>query len=184
MSDTFAIESDMKRRLVLMFLSGACLLSSVLVSWLRPEQSSLASLLALAGAIIIALPILYETLTAIRSTGFEATQFYMDQYVLLALAACLATERYLTGGIVALILVFGQMLEERTVIGVEFALSKLRKLTRVKARRRTANGEEEVDSSKLAIDDEIIIGPVKKGSGIQMVHFLVLNKVYAKASES
>ena len=159
MNDTFHIDSGMKRRLALMFFSGSLLLSSILVSWLRPGQESLAGVLALAGAVIIALPILLDTLTAIRSTGFEATQFYMDQYVLLALAACLATERYLTGGIVALILVFGQMLEERTVIGVEFALAKLRRLTRVKARRKRETGDEEIDSSELEIGDEVIVGP-------------------------
>lgn len=157
--DSYTLEPEMKRRLVLMFISAALLLSSVLLNWLRPGQESLAGTLALAGTVLIALPILWDTLTALRATGFEATQFYMDQYVLLALAACLATERYLTGGIVALILVFGQMLEERTVIGVELALAKLRLLTRVKARRKVESREEEVDSEDLVPGDEILIGP-------------------------
>ena len=101
--------------------------------------------------LIVALPIVRDTLGAIRATGFAATQFYMDQYVVLAMAACLATGQYVTGGVVAVVLVLGQMLEERTVIGVEYAISRLRALSRVRARRITAaDREDEVEATEAS----------------------------------
>ena len=159
MSATYSLEPEMRRRLLLLFTSTAFILTAVLLRWLRPDQPGISETFALIGAVMIALPILYDTVTSIRSTGFAATQFYMDQYVLLALAACLGTGRYVTGGIVAIILVFGQMIEERTVIGVEFALAKLRKLTRVRAKKVTEEGEVEIDSSELVAGDKVRIRP-------------------------
>lgn len=146
-------------RLRLLFASATLLTASALSGWLRPEQGAVPGLLALAGTLVVALPIVLGVVRAIRASGFAATQFYMDQYVLLALAACLATGRYLTGGIVALILVFGQMLEERTTVGVEMALAKLRQLNRLIARRRRDGHDEEIEAAALQNGDEIVLRP-------------------------
>lgn len=154
-----ALDAATRRRLALLFVASALMLASVLTGWLRPGQAALADLLALVGALVVALPIVAGLVTALRSTGFAATQFYMDQYVVLALAACLATGRYLTGGIVAAVLVFGQMLEERTTVGVELALSKLRQLNRLLARRRRGDAEESIEATELSVGDEIAIRP-------------------------
>ena len=152
----YSLDPDTRKRLRLLFVASALLIASVLTGWLRPDQEAVRSTLALAGALIVAVPIVSGVITAIRSTGFAATQFYMDQYVVLALAACLATEKYLTGGIVAIVLLFGQMLEERTTVGVEMALAKLRLLSRISARRK--NGQT-VEAAELVPGDEISIHP-------------------------
>ena len=94
----YALDHQTCKRLRLLFFVSALLVASVITGWLRPDQESVCSALAFAGALIVAIPIITGVITAIRSTGFAATQFYMDQYVVLALAACLATEKYLTGG--------------------------------------------------------------------------------------
>lgn len=155
------IDRETSFRLRLLFIAGALMLASVITDWLRPGQETLPGILALAGTLVVALPILKGVITSLRSTGFAATQFYMDQYVVLALAACIATGKYLTGGIVALVLLFGQMLEERTTVGVEMALAKLRHLNRLRAvrLRKGDNTEEETDAAELAIGDEIRIRP-------------------------
>lgn len=152
-------DTHTRGRLRLLFAACVLLAASVISRWLRPDQEAIAGALALVGALTVAVPIVTGLVTAIRSTGFAATQFYMDQYVVLALAACLATEKYLTGGIVAIVLVFGQMLEERTTVGVETALAKLRQLSKMRARRRIAETEEEIDATALAVDDVIRILP-------------------------
>lgn len=157
--DPHALDPESRNRLRLLFAATALMIASVLVGWLRPDQDGLRGLLALTGTILVACPILKGVITAIRSTGFAATQFYMDQYVVLALAACVATGKYLTGGIVAIVLLFGQMLEERTTIGVELALAKLRLLNRLRALRVRAGKEEEIEAAELAIGDEIRIRP-------------------------
>ena len=154
------IDRETRFRLRLLFVAAALMLASVSVGWLRPGQETLAGMLALAGTLVVAVPIVSGVVTSLRSTGFAATQFYMDQYVVLALAACIATGKYLTGGIVALVLLFGQMLEERTTVGVEMALAKLRLLNRLRAVRLRGDGsEEETDATDLAIGDEIRIRP-------------------------
>lgn len=155
----YALDPATRSRLRLLFVASSFLIASALSGWLRPEQESFRAGLALIGALVVAVPIVRGVITAIRSTGFAATQFYMDQYVVLALAACLATGKYLTGGLVAIVLLFGQMMEERTTVGVEMALAKLRQLSRIRARRRKGEGEEEVEASDLAPGDEILIRP-------------------------
>ncbi len=159
MSTPADLDRETRHRLALLFVATALLISSGITGWLRPGQESLRDLLALAGALLVAIPIVTGLITAIRSTGFAATQFYMDQYVVLALAACLATGKYVTGGIVAIVLLFGQMLEERTTVGVEMALSKLRQLARLRARRRKNGAEQDVEATDLAPGDEILIRP-------------------------
>ncbi len=155
----YALDPGTRKRLRLLFIASALLLASAVSGWLRPDQEGIRGALALAGSLIVAVPIVSGVITAIRSTGFAATQFYMDQYVVLALAACLATGKYLTGGIVAIVLIFGQMLEERTTVGVEMALAKLRQLSRLRARRRKDGAEEEVEASALVPGDEILVRP-------------------------
>lgn len=145
-------------RLRLLFVATALIGAGVLIGWFWPQRQALAGLLPLLGTLLLAAPILWDTLLAIRARGFAATQFYMDQYVLLALAACLATGRYVTGGVVALVLVFGQLLEERTVVGVELALSRLRGLSKIRALRlrrapvAAVAGEAEAESTALPTD--------------------------------
>ncbi len=152
----YSLDPETRKRLRLLFVATALLIASVITGWLRPDQEAVRSSLALVGALIVAVPIVSGVITAIRSTGFAATQFYMDQYVVLALAACLATEKYLTGGIVAIVLLFGQMLEERTTVGVEMALAKLRQLSRIRARRKSG---ESIEAADLVPGDEISILP-------------------------
>jgi Cd2+/Zn2+-exporting ATPase len=151
----------MKRRLTGVFFAAAFLLAGAALPWLRPGQDSIGGVLALIGLLIVGLPIIKQTFTAMRATGFAATQFYMDQYVVIAIGACLATGQYITGGVVAVVLVLGQMLEERTVIGVEYALNRLRELSQVRARRidTTSGNEDEVDARQLRAGDRIRIRP-------------------------
>ncbi|MES2707440.1 MAG: cation-translocating P-type ATPase [Verrucomicrobiota bacterium] len=152
-------DTGTRRRLRLLFCATALMLASWFTDLLRPDQPGAGSLMALAAAVLVAVPIVTGVITSIRASGFAATQFYMDQYVVLALAACLATGRYLTGGIVAVVLIFGQMLEERTTLGVEMALAKLRILNRLRARRVVHGIETEVEASELRPGDEIRILP-------------------------
>lgn len=155
------LPEEMRRRLTLVFIAAALLLAGGLLPILRPGQESIGGALALVGMLVIALPIVAQVFTALRATGFAATQFYMDQYVVLAMGACLATGQYLTGGIVAVVLVLGQMLEERTVIGVEYALARLRELGAVKAHRvDPASGvETTVSAQDLAPGERIRLRP-------------------------
>jgi Cd2+/Zn2+-exporting ATPase len=152
-------DRSLRQRLTLIFvglaLGGACGLLRVL----RPDQPEVAGLLIAIGAVVIAWPIVRDALAGMGATGYGAAKFYMDQFITLAVAACFATGRYVTGGVVALILVVGQLLEERSVLGVREAVESLLKLSRVRARRLRDGREEEVDATELAVGDRVRVLP-------------------------
>ncbi|MDP3070228.1 MAG: cation-translocating P-type ATPase [Opitutaceae bacterium] len=150
--------SAMHVRLGLVALGLLCLALSAVASWLRPDQAEVFSLWAMIGLGLAAVPVLIDSLVSLKADGFEATKYYMDQFVALAILACFATGQYATGTIVAAILIVGQILEEHTTLGVEEAVKALTRLSRVKARRLGAT-EELVDAALLRSGDRVRVLP-------------------------
>ncbi|MBL9187792.1 MAG: cation-translocating P-type ATPase [Opitutaceae bacterium] len=153
--------SAMHVRLGLVALGLLCLALSAIASWLRPDQAEVFSLWAMIGLGLAAVPVLIDSLTSLKADGFEATKYYMDQFVALAILACFATGQYATGTIVAAILIVGQILEEHTTLGVEEAVKALTRLSRVKARRlsSSAGTEELIDAAQLRPGDRVRVLP-------------------------
>lgn len=162
--------SALHLRLCLVVAGLLCLGLSYVSPWIRPAQDEVYSLWAMIGLGLASLPVLYDSLTSLRSDGFEATKYYMDQFVALAILACFATGQYATGTLVATILIVGQILEEHTTLGVEEAVHSLLRLSRVKARRLTsldtrgqpvASGMNEtlVEASALRTGDRVRVLP-------------------------
>src|SRR5687768_8701421 len=145
-------------RLILVALGLLCLALSLITRWLRPDQADLFSLWAMIGLGLAALPVLVDSLTSLKADGFEATKYYMDQFVALAILACFAIGQYATGIIVAAILIVGQMLEEHTTLGVEEAVKSLTRLSRVKARRLRLSSHPLDDKRANRIDDLTLEG--------------------------
>lgn len=154
-----AIDTDLQRRLTLVLAGAALLVASGALSWARPAQREVAAIAAMAGAVVVALPIMVDAASSLRARGFAATKFYMDQYITLAVLACLAAGQYVTGGIVAIILVVGQVLEERSVLGMREALDKLGQYSKTRARRLRDGAEEEVDAADLQAGDRVRVRP-------------------------
>ena len=163
--------SALHLRLVLVALGLLCLALSVVMPWLRPDQAEVFSLWAMLGLGLAAIPVLIDSLTSLKADGFEATKYYMDQFVALAILACFAIGQYATGTIVAAILIVGQILEEHTNLGVEEAVRSLTRLSRVKARRLSRHplddkkagaagaAEELVDAVELRVGDGVRVLP-------------------------
>lgn len=137
-------------RALLVALGIVLLAVAKFLGWLRPDHDDVYALWAMAGLALAATPVFIDSLSSLRSEGFEATKYYMDQFVALAILACFATAQYATGTIVAAILIIGQILEERTTLGVEEAIDALTRMARVKARLLGADGESLVDAASLA----------------------------------
>jgi Cd2+/Zn2+-exporting ATPase len=87
----------------------------------------------------------------------------MNQFIAVAILACLASGRYVTGAIVAIILLVGHIVEDRTLLGAMQAIDDLLVLTRRKARLILRDGGEEreemVDAEALREGDFIRIRP-------------------------
>ena len=153
-------ESDLKRRLFFVFAAVICLAIGGWVRFSRPEQADLAALWSLLGAVLGALPIYRDTLAGLQSKASENTEFYMNQFMTLAVTACLVSGQYLTGGIVAVVLLVGHILEDRSMLGASEAINSLLNLSRSRARRLAGNDtEEEIDAESLAPGDRISVRP-------------------------
>jgi Cd2+/Zn2+-exporting ATPase len=152
-------DSNLRFRLSLVLFGALCLGIDGLIRLVRPDQHELATVWAMIGTTIVALPVLWDSITGLKSEGFAATKFYMDQFITLAVVACFAIGQYVTGGVVAIILVIGQVLEERTMLGAREALDQLATLAMVRARRLRNGVEEEIDSDQLEHGDRVRVRP-------------------------
>ena len=96
---------------------------------------------ALAGALILSLPIFFE---AIRD--LIKGKVHMNELVALALVAAFASKDYQTAGAVAFFMLITITIEKRTAIGAEAAIEAVVRLTPRLARRIVDGVEEEVDA--------------------------------------
>jgi Zn2+/Cd2+-exporting ATPase len=152
-------ESGMKWRLTLVLFGGVCLILSRILRWLRPAQNDLAVAWSMLGAVITALPIFRDALLGFRSKAFANTEFYMNQFITLAIVACFVTQQYVVGGVVAIILLLGHILEDRSMLGTNEAINSLLHLSRVSARRVRNGSEEEVDAESLGEGEIVRVRP-------------------------
>jgi Cd2+/Zn2+-exporting ATPase len=130
------------------------------------------------GAIITALPIFRDALLGFRSKAFANTEFYMNQFITLAVIACFVTQQYVTGGIVAIILLVGHILEDRSMLGTNEAINSLLHLSRVSARRVRDGVEEEVDAESLGEGEILRVRPgdTMPADGLVLSGFSTVNQ--------
>jgi Cd2+/Zn2+-exporting ATPase len=168
----------MKWRLTLVLLGGVCLILSGILRWVRPAQNDLAVTWSMLGAIITALPIFRDALLGFRSKAFANTEFYMNQFITLAVIACFVTQQYVVGGVVAIILLLGHILEDRSMLGTNEAINSLLHLSRVTARRLQDGVEEEVDAESLGEDDIVRVRPgdTMPADGLVLSGFSTVNQ--------
>ena len=171
-------ETGMKWRLTLVLLGGVCLILSGILRWLRPAQNDLAVAWAMLGAIITALPIFRDALLGFRSKAFANTEFYMNQFITLAVVACFVTQQYVVGGVVAIILLLGHILEDRSMLGTNEAINSLLHLSRVTARRLQDEVEEEVDAESLGEGEIVRVRPgdTMPADGLVLSGFSTVNQ--------
>ncbi len=171
-------ESGMKWRLTLVLLGGVCLILSGILRWLRPAQNDLAVAWSMLGAIITALPIFRDALLGFSSKAFANTEFYMNQFITLAVIACFVTQQYVVGGVVAIILLLGHILEDRSMLGTNEAINSLLHLSRVSARRVRNGAEEEVDVESLGEGEIVRVRPgdTMPADGLVLSGFSTVNQ--------
>ena len=113
------------------------------------------NMLALAGAIMLGLPIIIH---AARELGHG--HMHMDELVGLAVIAAIAGGKYQEAGLVAFFLLLANLVETRTALGARASIESLLKLSPRKAHRVMAGGrEEEVDPRELATGDVVRVRP-------------------------
>jgi Cd2+/Zn2+-exporting ATPase len=129
-------------------------LNAFVVDWLFAQSTSVASLSAMVGAIILGYPIVWLSFKDIRKGNLT-----INELVGIAVLAAFASGDYKTAGLVAFFMLMGEIIETRTAAGARASIESLIKLTPTKARRVVAGKEEEVAAKDLAIGDVIRIRP-------------------------
>jgi Cd2+/Zn2+-exporting ATPase len=146
-------------RLLFVIAGGACLLLSGILHWLRGDQVEMADAWGVIGAVLAAIPILADALKGLMARNADNGAFYMNQFITLAVLACFATGQYITAGVVAIVLLVGHILEDRSMLGTNEAIQSLLKLSRVSARRLRDGREEPVDTESLVPGDIVRMRP-------------------------
>jgi Zn2+/Cd2+-exporting ATPase len=149
-------------------------LNAFIVDWLFSEGTTVASFSAFFGAIILIYPIV---ITAIKD--LRGGRLSINELVAIAVLAAFAsggigvidgqdaglfsaqaTVGYKTAGLIAFLMLMGELIESRTAEGARRSIESLIQLTPTKARRILKDGnEEEVPASQLQVGDVIRIRP-------------------------
>jgi P-type Cu+ transporter len=139
------------RSIILTIISGVFLL----ISWSGILKDILPFDVALVSVVISGTPILFEA-----GKGL-ITKFDLKANVLvsIALIASVAIGEYFAAGEIAVIMMIGEILEDRTVRKAHESVKKLIQLTPQVARVKTSYGEKEVPVIELEIGDILLVKP-------------------------
>jgi Cd2+/Zn2+-exporting ATPase len=133
-------------------------LNSFAVRWLswmfQGAAEPVAAASAMIGALILGYPIILTAFVDLRR-GLLTT----NELVALAVTIAFGSGHYQEAGVVAFFMLLGQIIETRTAEGARASIESLIKLTPLKARRLTPQGEEEVETKLLAVGDVIRVRP-------------------------
>ncbi|WP_231422252.1 cation-translocating P-type ATPase [Pseudomonas sp. Leaf59] len=154
MSDSMLTSAEQRsaaRQLTLAMLALGLLILGLVWRWLAPDQSGVSQLLLGVASLLVAVPVMRSAWYSLR---FPSLHGITDQLIALAMLGAWATGDLLTAALLPIIMIFGHVLEERSVIGSQEAIHALGKLTRSQARRVQADGSiVEVDNGTLNTGD-------------------------------
>ncbi|CAI8775935.1 heavy metal translocating P-type ATPase [Pseudomonas sp. IT-P4] len=141
------------RQLTLAMLALGLLALGLIWRWLAPEQTGVSQLLLGFASLLVAVPVMRSAWYSLR---YPSLHGITDQLIALAMLGAWATGDLLTAALLPIIMIFGHVLEERSVIGSQEAIHALGKLTRSHARKVQADGSViEVDNGTLKAGDLI-----------------------------
>ena len=116
-----------------------------------PEQTGVSQLLLGFASLLVAVPVMRSAWYSLR---YPSLHGITDQLIALAMLGAWATGDLLTAALLPIIMIFGHVLEERSVIGSQEAIHALGQLTRSHARKVQADGSIiEVDNGTLKSGD-------------------------------
>jgi Cd2+/Zn2+-exporting ATPase len=152
------------RLLVLTLLGGMLVVSSFVAEYLfsgSPVRDAKglpriphADLIALVGALMLALPLVWHALKHLW-----AGHTHMDELVAMAIMAAIALGDYQEAGIIAFFMILSNLIETRTALGARASIESLIRLTPEKAHRITDGREEIVEARELHAGETIRVRP-------------------------
>src|ERR1700712_5196288 len=141
------------RQLTLAMLALGLLALGLVWRFFAPEQVGVSQLLLGAASLLVAIPVVSAGWHSLR---YPSLHGITDQLIALAMLGAWATGDLMTAALLPIIMIFGHVLEERSVIGSQEAIQALGRLTRSHARLITADGSiREVDNGTLVAGDRV-----------------------------
>ncbi|MGP6430008.1 heavy metal translocating P-type ATPase [Pseudomonas paraglycinae] len=141
------------RQLTLAMLALGLLGLGLIWRWLMPEQTGVSQLLLGFASLLVAVPVMRSAWFSLR---YPSLHGITDQLIALAMIGAWATGDLLTAALLPIIMIFGHVLEERSVIGSQEAIHALGQLTRSHARKVQADGSIiEVENGTLKAGDKV-----------------------------
>ncbi|MGA5587992.1 cation-translocating P-type ATPase [Pseudomonas siliginis] len=141
------------RQLTLAMLALGLLGLGLVWRWTLPEQIGVSQLLLGFASLLVAVPVMRSAWYSLR---YPSLHGITDQLIALAMLGAWATGDLLTAALLPIIMIFGHVLEERSVIGSQEAINALGRLTRSHARKLQADGSIiEVDNRTLSAGDVV-----------------------------
>lgn len=141
------------RQLTLAMLALGLLALGLVWRFFSPEQVGVSQLLLGAASLLVAIPVVSAGWHSLRHPSLHGIT---DQLIALAMLGAWATGDLMTAALLPIIMIFGHVLEERSVIGSQEAIQALGKLTRSHARLIDADGSvREVDNGSLVAGDRV-----------------------------
>ncbi|AVK07154.1 MULTISPECIES: heavy metal translocating P-type ATPase [Pseudomonas aeruginosa group] len=141
------------RQLSLAMLALGLLLLGLAWRWLAADQAGVSQILLGVASLLVALPVARSAWDSLRHPSLHGVT---DQLIALAMLGAWASGDLLTAALLPIIMIFGHVLEERSVIGSREAIAALGELTRSHARRIEADGSlSEVDNASLRPGDQV-----------------------------
>jgi heavy metal translocating P-type ATPase len=141
------------RQLTLAMLALGLLALGLVWRFFAPQQTGVSQLLLGAASLLVAIPVVSAGWHSLR---YPSLHGITDQLIALAMLGAWATGDLMTAALLPIIMIFGHVLEERSVIGSQEAIQALGRLTRSHARLIGADGSvREVDNSTLVAGDVV-----------------------------
>ncbi|MDP3295488.1 MAG: HAD-IC family P-type ATPase, partial [Nevskia sp.] len=120
---------------------------------LAPTQAGVGQLILGVAALLVGVPVLRAAWHSLRHPDLHGIT---DLLIALAMLGAWAVGDLITAVLLPIVMIFGHVLEERSVIGSQAAIEALGKLTRSSARLITADGSlREVDNAELRPGDQV-----------------------------
>lgn len=139
------------RQLTLAMLALGLLALGLAWRGLSPQQTGVSQLLLGTASLLVAVPVMRSAWFSLR---YPSLHGITDQLIALAMLGAWATGDLLTAALLPIIMIFGHVLEERSVIGSQEAIHALGQLTRSHARKVQSDGSIlEVDNGTLTPGD-------------------------------
>ncbi|MVT03959.1 cadmium-translocating P-type ATPase [Enterobacter sp. 10-1] len=154
---TPAEQRRMARRLTLAMITIGLLLLSLLWRAVAPDQPAIGDILAAVAWLLVAVPVFRAGWHSLLHPDLHGVT---DLLIVLAMLGAWALGDLMTAALLPVIMIFGHILEERSVMGTRQAIAGLSKLAHSRARRLRQDGAlENIGSQQLRPGDVVEVRP-------------------------